>query len=92
MSEFVMSNAQASLTSAFKSLLENEDFVDVTLSAGGQTLRAHKVVLSACSFYFKQLLRGESSTLLLIYYLFERKLLIFMKITITNILGGCDID
>ena len=51
---------QASLTNAFKSLLENEDFVDVTLSAGGKTLRAHKVVLSACSSYFKQLLRGEA--------------------------------
>lgn len=54
-------NYQASLTNAFKSLLENEDFVDVTLSAGGKTLRAHKVVLSACSSYFKQLLRGISS-------------------------------
>ena len=50
---------QASLTNAFKSLLEKEDFVDVTLSAGGKTLRAHKVVLSACSSYFKQLLRGK---------------------------------
>ena len=58
-----MSNAQASLTNAFKSLLENEDFVDVTLSAGGKTLRAHKVVLSACSSYFKQLLRGESTSI-----------------------------
>ena len=63
MSESVMSNAQASLTSAFKSLLENEDFVDVTLSAGGKTLRAHKVVLSACSSYFKQLLRGEPTSI-----------------------------
>ena len=52
-------NYQASLTNAFKCLLENEDFVDVTLSAGGKTLRAHKVVLSACSSYFKQLLTGK---------------------------------
>ena len=59
-----MSNAQASLTNAFKSLLENEDFVDVTLSAGGKTLRAHKVVLSACSSYFKHLLRGEPTSYL----------------------------
>jgi len=53
-------NYQASLTNAFKSLLENEDFVDMTLSAGGKTLKAHKVVLSACSSYFKQLLKGLS--------------------------------
>ena len=52
-------NYRASLSSSFKSLLDNGDFVDVSLSAGGKTLRAHKVVLSACSPYFKQLLTGE---------------------------------
>ena len=52
-------NYQASLSSSFKSLLDNEDFVDMSLSAGGKTLRAHKVVLSACSPYFKQLLTGK---------------------------------
>ena len=49
-----------SLTSAFKHILEEEEFVDVTLSAGGQNLKAHKVVLSACSSYFRDLLRGIS--------------------------------
>jgi len=53
-------NYQLSLTSAFKHLLEEEDFVDVTLSAEGQSLKAHKVVLSACSQYFTELLRGIS--------------------------------
>lgn len=53
-------NYQLSLTSAFKHILEEEDFVDVTLSAQGQSLKAHKVVLSACSSYFKELLRGIS--------------------------------
>merc|ERR1711923_487480 len=53
-------NYQLSLTSAFKHLLEEEDFVDVTLSAEGQNLKAHKVVLSACSSYFRDLLRGIS--------------------------------
>lgn len=53
-------NYQLSLTSAFKHLLEEEDFVDVTLSAEGQNLKAHKVVLSACSSYFRDLLKGIS--------------------------------
>ena len=53
-------NYQLSLTSAFKHILEEEEFVDVTLSAGGQNLKAHKVVLSACSSYFRDLLRGIS--------------------------------
>ena len=39
------------MTNAFKSLLENEDFVDMTLSAGGKTLRAHKVVLKYKNIY-----------------------------------------
>jgi len=51
-------NYQLSLTSAFKHILEEEEFVDVTLSAGGKNLKAHKVVLSACSSYFRELLRG----------------------------------
>ena len=53
-------NYQLSLTSAFKHILEEEDFVDVTLSAGGNNLKAHKVVLSACSSYFRDLLKGIS--------------------------------
>ena len=34
--------------------------MDVTLSAGGNNLKAHKVVLSACSSYFRDLLKGIS--------------------------------
>ena len=39
-------NYQISLTSAFKHILEEEDFVDVTLSAEGQSLKAHKVIFT----------------------------------------------
>ena len=38
-------------------LLAVEDFVDITLSAEGGALRAHKVVLSACSPYFRDILK-----------------------------------
>jgi hypothetical protein len=50
-------NYQLSLTTAFKHILEAEDFVDVTLSAESQNLKAHRVVLSACSSYFRVLLK-----------------------------------
>ena len=53
-------NYQLSLTTAFKHILEAEEFVDVTLSAESQNLKAHKVVLSACSSYFRILLKGIS--------------------------------
>ena len=41
----------------FLELLAVEDFVDITLSAEGGALRAHKVVLSACSPYFRDILK-----------------------------------
>ncbi|XP_046687304.1 uncharacterized protein LOC124372925 isoform X2 [Homalodisca vitripennis] len=36
----------------FSQLLERESFCDVTLACEGKTLRAHKMMLSACSTYF----------------------------------------
>lgn len=50
-------NYQSSVTRAFKSLRDDDDFVDVTLSADGKNLRAHKIVLSACSPYFRDVLK-----------------------------------
>lgn len=50
-------NHQSTLISQFDSLLEKEIFVDCTLAAEGKYLRAHKIILSACSPYFESLLR-----------------------------------
>lgn len=41
------------LINVFESLLKDESLVDVTLYAEGRYVKAHKVVLSACSQYFK---------------------------------------
>ncbi|XP_068626393.1 protein bric-a-brac 1-like isoform X2 [Battus philenor] len=49
-------NYQSNLTNCFDQLLQTESFVDVTLACDGQNLKAHKVVLSACSPYFQSLL------------------------------------
>ncbi|XP_034234024.1 protein jim lovell-like isoform X3 [Thrips palmi] len=46
------SNMQAT----FPSLLNNEQFVDVTLACEGHSIKCHKVMLSACSSYFEELL------------------------------------
>lgn len=48
-------NYQTNLTSVFSCLLENESFVDVTLACDGKSIKAHKMVLSACSPYFQSL-------------------------------------
>uniref|UniRef100_A0A1B6KYR2 BTB domain-containing protein n=1 Tax=Graphocephala atropunctata TaxID=36148 RepID=A0A1B6KYR2_9HEMI len=49
-------NHQSTLISVFDTLLENGTLVDCTLAAEGQYLKAHKVVLSACSPYLETLL------------------------------------
>lgn len=48
-------NYQTNLANCFDQLLQTESFVDVTLACEGQSLKAHKVVLSACSPYFQTL-------------------------------------
>ena len=46
-------NHRTTILSVFDTLLEEESLVDVTLSAEGQFIRAHRVILSACSPYFR---------------------------------------
>ncbi|XP_034104557.1 protein bric-a-brac 2 isoform X1 [Drosophila albomicans] len=48
-------NYQSNLTNVFDELLQNESFVDVTLACEGHSIKAHKMVLSACSPYFQAL-------------------------------------
>lgn len=48
-------NYGRNLTSVFDQLLQNESFVDVTLACDGHSIKAHKMVLSACSPYFQSL-------------------------------------
>lgn len=52
-------NFHTNITSAFESLRDDEDFVDITLACEGRQIKAHKMVLSACSPYFRSLLRGN---------------------------------
>ncbi|CAK9815874.1 Longitudinals lacking protein, isoforms H/M/V [Anthophora plagiata] len=49
-------NHQSTLIQNFDTLLETGTLVDCTLAAEGKYLKAHKVVLSACSPYFEGLL------------------------------------
>ncbi|KAK2715421.1 uncharacterized protein LOC136043868 isoform X2 [Artemia franciscana] len=44
----------------FVSLLNSENFTDVTLSCDSQSIKCHRLVLSACSSYFETLLLGIS--------------------------------
>merc|ERR1711970_1571360 len=52
---------QTNMVSSFKHLRDEKSFTDVTLACDGQTCKAHKMVLSACSPYFKALLEENPS-------------------------------
>jgi len=48
---------QQCIKSTFQDLRAENDFMDVTISCDGEQAKAHKVILSACSVTFKNLLK-----------------------------------
>lgn len=62
-------NFHSNLATGFHALLQGEDLVDVTLAAGGKFIQAHKIVLSVCSPYFKELFKvGKVFALAILYF------------------------
>jgi len=73
-------NYQESLSSTFSDLLASDTFVDVTLSCEGQqTVKAHKLLLSACSPYFRRLLSELSPS--------QHPIILLRDISHSNLVG-----
>merc|ERR1712142_1066344 len=51
---------QTNMVASFKHLRDEKSFTDVTIACDGQSCKAHKMILSACSPYFKALLEKPS--------------------------------
>lgn len=45
------------MSSEFKKIQESSDLVDITFSCDGKQFGAHKLVLFACSPYFREILK-----------------------------------
>ena len=58
---------QTNISSAFRDLKEEKDFSDVTLVCADQQVEAHRVILAACSPFFKKVLRKVQHSHPLIY-------------------------
>ena len=58
---------ETSVRTAFQDLKEEKDFFDVTLACDAEQIEAHKVVLSACSPFFRNILRKNPHQHPLIY-------------------------
>merc|ERR1712173_473774 len=52
---------QTNMVASFKHLRDEKSFTDVTIASDGQSCKAHKMILSACSPYFKTLLEENSA-------------------------------
>ncbi|XP_043218419.1 protein bric-a-brac 2-like isoform X3 [Amphibalanus amphitrite] len=52
-------NFQNSVTSVFDSLRQDEELVDITLCCEGRKIKAHRMMLSACSPYFRDLFKDN---------------------------------
>ena len=58
---------QGLLQTSIQQLKNDDDFTDVTLACEDQSIKAHKVILSACSPVFKKLLKAHPHPQPLIY-------------------------
>ena len=61
---------QSSVTSVFDHLRRDGELVDITLCCEGQRVKAHRMMLSACSPYFRELLKVRLLQLLFLKFEF----------------------
>ena len=58
---------ETNISTAFRDLREDKDFFDVTLVCDQEQIQAHKVILSACSPFFRKILHQNTHPHPLIY-------------------------
>eukprot|EP00092_Neocalanus_flemingeri_P095656 GFUD01121704.1.p1 GENE.GFUD01121704.1~~GFUD01121704.1.p1 ORF type:complete len:316 (+),score=78.46 GFUD01121704.1:62-1009(+) len=58
---------EGNISSAFRELKDDKDFFDVTLACEEEQIQAHRVILSACSPFFHQVLRKNPHQYPLLY-------------------------
>ena len=58
---------ESNISTAFRELRDDKDFFDVTLACDDEQIQAHKVILSACSPFFRGILRRNPHANPLLY-------------------------
>jgi len=58
---------EKNISSAFKELRDDKDFFDVTLACEDEQIKGHKVILAACSPFFRNILRRNQHEHPLLY-------------------------
>ena len=60
---------ESNISSAFRELRSESDLLDVTIACEDENILAHRVILSACSSFFKTILKRSRSHQNLVLYL-----------------------
>ena len=60
---------EKNIVSAYKDLRTDKDFFDCSLVSSGRTFQAHRVILSACSPVFRDMIRSEPALIVATKYL-----------------------
>merc|ERR1711962_270070 len=60
-------NFESNINAAFRELRDDGDFFDVTLACDDEQIQAHKVILSACSPFFRTVLKRNPHSHPLLY-------------------------
>ena len=76
-----------SIVATLGDLRDEEEFVDVTLVCGHEHIKAHRIVLSACSDFFRQLFR---SVLAIVEEIQPKLILYRLDLRLTNISNQFD--
>jgi len=58
---------ESNISSAFREIRDDKDFFDVTLACEDEQIQAHKVILAACSQFFRNILRRNTHQHPLLY-------------------------
>ena len=58
---------ERNISSAYRDIREEKEFFDITIACDDEQLQAHKVILSACSPFFKKVLRRNQHQHPLLY-------------------------
>ena len=58
---------ERNISAAFRDIREDKEFFDITIACEDEQLQAHKVILSACSPFFKNVLRRNQHQHPLLY-------------------------
>ena len=58
---------ESNVSSAFREIRDDKDLLDCTLSCGEKQIQAHKLILSACSSFFKTVFKQNPHNHPLLY-------------------------